>query len=78
MVASRLLTDRTMCVRGWEETDRSSRGWLLLLHQATGCTGRGEPMQTWSQFNEHTRPTLRRLEAYYSVLPTEGPMAGLG
>ena len=67
-----------MCVRGGEETDRLSRGWLLLLHQATDCTGRGEPMQTWSQFNEHTRPTLRRLQAYYPVLPTDGPITGLG
>ena len=57
-----------MCVRGGEETDRVSRGWLLSLHQATDCIGRGEPMQAWSQFSEHTRPTLRRLET--SLLPS--------
>ena len=67
-----------MCVRGGEETDRLFRGWLLLFPQATDCTGRGEPMQIWSQLNEHNRPTLRRLQAYYPVLPTDGPMAGLG
>jgi hypothetical protein len=28
-----------------EETDRVSRVWLLMFHQATDCTGRGRPVQ---------------------------------
>jgi hypothetical protein len=33
-------TERNVC----EETDRFSRIWLLMLHQATDCAGRGRPV----------------------------------
>jgi hypothetical protein len=38
-------TELSVCEGGREETDRLSRVWLLMLHQATDCTARGRPVQ---------------------------------